>query len=202
MARTYFADCKDKVSDVAVIVDVSFSTTPGEFDTQLNAVEQALKTTQVGSSKTQFSYTIFATTSNNVFDFGQYSTSSEMIIEVNKNSHRDDSVLYPNASHVLYTLKNSGFSSSTGSRTSARKIVLLISQGHFGDIDLAKQHIDDLKGNGVTVVTVGIGLSSNVTLLRDLASDPALSYNVGEEIYTNVNVLRSLYSTITFRHCS
>lgn len=200
-ANKFIADCLSSVSDVAIAVDVSSNITQGLFDTQLKAVEQMLKTASVGEMKTLFSYSTFSKFTNNVFKFGQYNSSSDMIIEVNKNSYLDNSVSHSNASDVLRYLQNEVFSSRSGSRAEVRKVLVFVSSGYFENKENVKHEMARLKRNNVTVVTVGVGQNIDISLLTELASDPALTYVVMPEIDLHVGILKSLLTTFEFQVC-
>ena len=63
---------------------------------------------------------------------------------------------------------------------------------------MVQSEMDILKNNSVTIVTIGVGRVANITTLRNIATDPALMYILGEEFYIAPSVVKSLLSTIVY----
>lgn len=190
------------VSDVAIILDVSANIKPVDLNTQIDAAEQILDVSPAGPNGTHFSYSTLSKGHVHVFDFDEYSSSYAMKVKINVVTRRDELTDYANASSALEYIKNNAFSTVKGSRTAARKVVVFITSGNFKDGELAQRKLDDIKRQNITVVAIGVGLQANYTVLLGAASHPALAFVVGEEVYTDVDVLRALKTTFEFEACS
>jgi len=181
-------------------MDVSHTLDHGDFDTQISVAETVLKLSLSGSNSTQYSYTMFASSFNTVFQFGQYNSSSKMITEVNIQTRYNLTKAY--GSGVLQYINNEGFSTTKGSRSDARKVLVFISAGKIEDVDAVRREIAAIKSNDVTVVAVGTGLQSNFTVLKDIASDPALVFVVGNELHRDPFIMSSMLSIVEYEFCS
>jgi len=188
------------VSDVAIVIDISSTLSFGEFDTQISAIEEIVSLTPVGTDGTHFSYTTFADTYNTVFDFGEYNSSDAMISTINTNTRRRNT--FVDVINVIEHVKAEGFLTNSKLRGSARKILIFVSSSDFDYVQLVQSEMDTLKNNNVTIITIGVGLTANITTLRNIATDPALMYILGEELYIAPSVVRSLLSNIVYEFCS
>ena len=193
-------DCTKMTSDVSIVLDVSPTLDHGDFDTQISAVEMILKLSASGPNGTQFSYITFASTHSTVFKFGEFNSSADMIIEVNRQTRYG--VSSADASEVLRYMNDEGFSVTKGSRSDARKVLVFISSGVLKDVGTVMDEIAVLKSNNVTVVAIGTGTQSNYTVLGEIASDPALVYVVGDDLYRDPYIVASMLSTVEYEFCS
>ncbi|XP_053374307.1 collagen alpha-5(VI) chain-like [Mercenaria mercenaria] len=193
--------CSTNVSDVAVLMDVSANIKPKEFDTQLKAAIHLLGITDVGLNATQFSYSTFTNTMHNIYSFDKYSERVDLIAEVSKKTKHVFST-NGDVANALGDLYQNGFSSSKGSRSEARQIVVLITSGQLGDMEQVKAEAKRLKDSGKIIITIGTGLSANMTNLLEISSDPAFTYIIGDDVYTDFDVLDSLKTTFVYDYCS
>ena len=197
----FISDCSTKFSDVAILMDVSAYTNQKDFDTLVKAVSHLLKLTEVGPNATQFSFSTFTSVINNIFNFTTHSNRVNLIADVNKKT-RQESNKNVNITRALTKVNQNGFSSIRGSRSDARKILILITPGKVDDIQEAKKEAKRLKDSGVIIVTIGAGRDVSLTNLLAISSDPALTFVVGDDVHIDVNVLNSLRTTLTYDYCS
>lgn len=189
------------MTDVALLLDTSPHINPIDFSTQLSVARQILQVSEPDYSETRFSFSTFSDTYDAVFKFDQYQTASEMTVKINMQGLSRSNNRYGKLKTALDFVATEGFSLSSGARVAARKVIVLITPGHFADFEHAKPSIIDLKDTNTTLVTVGVGNNSNITVLQDTASDPALSYFFSDEAYNDLSVLKSLLSTFEFEIC-
>ncbi|XP_045169650.2 collagen alpha-5(VI) chain-like [Mercenaria mercenaria] len=194
-------NCSKNVSDVAVLMDVSANIKPKEFDTQLKAVIHLLGITDVGLNATQFSYSTFTDTMHNIYSFDTHGERVDLIAEVSKKTKHVFST-NGDVANALSDLYQNGLSSSKRSRSEARQIVVLITSGHVDDTNQVRAEAQRLKDSGNIIITIGAGLSANMTNLLEISSDPAFTYILGDDVNINVDVLDSLKTTFVYDFCS
>lgn len=182
-------------------MDVSANIGVAEFDTQINAVTHLFQISAVGPSSTQFSYSTFADTTNEIISFNQFSSQIDLISTVNLKTEKA-TTFQANVSKALNEIHQEGFTALKGSRQNARQIVVLVTSGKGFDSEKAKEASERLKDSGIIVVTIGAGLNINMTNLLEISTDPAFTYIIGDDVYTDVNVLDSLRTTFVYDYCS
>ncbi|XP_060557888.1 collagen alpha-6(VI) chain-like [Ruditapes philippinarum] len=183
--------CSSKVSDVAILMDVSASIKHQELDIQIRAVIHLLGITKVGPKATQFSYSTFTETVHNVYDFTTYKSRADQIADISKKTRQTISTT-ANLANALNELKQNGFSAGRGSRLDARKIIVVVTTGSTNDMKQVLTETNKLRNSGKIIVTVGAGLNANYTNLLEISSDPALTFILGDDVHINVKVLDSL----------
>ncbi|XP_060557921.1 collagen alpha-6(VI) chain-like isoform X1 [Ruditapes philippinarum] len=193
--------CSSKVSDVAILMDVSASIKHQELDIQIRAVIHLLGITKVGPKATQFSYSTFTETVHNVYDFTTYKSRADQIADISKKTRQTISTT-ANLANALNELKQNGFSAGRGSRLDARKIIVVVTTGSTNDMKQVLTETNKLRNSGKIIVTVGAGLNANYTNLLEISSDPALTFILGDDVHINVKVLDSLKTLLEYDECS
>ena len=133
------------------------------------------------------------------FDFSFGQTVDDVMIYIGQ--HTKQWTGPANLSRALDHVTNSGFDAATGSRSAARKFVVVFLHGLSDDYTAVKSSADALKRSGVTMATVGLGYT-NMTSLLELASDPALAFSVGEDINIPYKVLSAMAGSMEFDVCN
>lgn len=198
----FSTDCADRTTDVALLMDVSASTSPTQLDNLIKAMVHVVKQSNIGSTAVQFSFTTFSHQYKTVYNLDQYYDPTEHIFAINTNIIAD-TVDVSAVSDVLTYVSTNLFSTRNGGRPEARKVAIIFSAGNFTDsFDDIKTAAQTLKDTGVIVVAVGVGSYTHLTNLKTLASDPSLIYVIGEEVFTNHSVLDSLRSLLEYADCS
>ena len=141
----------------------------------------------------RISLTHFWSDVTELFTFDTYTDTSVLIADVVTSAVQKEG--HTNARKAFDHVIQTGF---TGSN---RKIVFLFSSARFTDIDDARTKAQQLKDDGVYIATIGVGLNSNHSNLLDIASDPAFSYLIGEDVYIDNSSLQALLSTLKYEFC-
>ncbi|XP_052092767.1 von Willebrand factor A domain-containing protein 2-like [Mytilus californianus] len=105
-----------------------------------------------------------------------------------------------NTTHALVHIRESGFYPFNGGRSSARKFVVLISDGNWMSTDAIKMEIIKMKNSSIEVHAIFAGEDSNMDNLIYVMDDPTHVYYVHDANYvdtTSLNVLASLTSYYT-----
>ena len=142
----------------------------------------------------RISLTHFWSDVTELFTFDTYTDTSVLIADVVTSAVQKEG--QTNASKAFDHVINAGFSGSN------RNILFLFSSARFTDIDDVRTKVQQLKAAGVYIATVGVGLGSNHSNLIDIASDPAFSYLIGEDVYIDNSSLQAILSTLKYDFCS
>ncbi|XP_060577584.1 collagen alpha-3(VI) chain-like [Ruditapes philippinarum] len=193
--------CSTNVSDVAIVMDVSANINHKDFDMQVKAVSHLLTLTNVGPNATQFSYSMFTNDTVSVYNFTTHHDRVSLIADDNKKT-RQKYNKNVNITRALNDVNKNGFSTLRGSRPYARKILVLVTSGNMNDTQGLKKAAKRVKDSGIIIVTIGTGRSANWINLRDISSDPMLTFVLGDDIHIGVNVLDSLRTTLLYDYCS
>lgn len=138
---------------------------------------------------------------NEIIRFNQFSNHIDLISTVNLKTKKA-TTFQANVSTALNEIHQKGFTTLKGSRPNARQIVILVTSGKGSETKNAKEASKRLKESGRIVVTIGAGLNINMTNLLELSTDPAFTYVIGDDVYTDVSVLDSLRTTFVYDYCS
>ena len=180
-------------------MDASSNINVKYFYSHLDALRQLIKASSTENNGVHFSYTRFSDVVHVEFDFIYHLTTNDLIIAISKSLQ-----LYSepgNISNAIDHVTENGFTPSVGHRTDARKFVVLFTNGKTENHNDIEEKASNLKDIGVLMVTVGIGLDANATLLSRLASDPLYAYIIGDDVFTDANVLTSLIGSFEFKVC-
>lgn len=190
--------CDMKTSDVAFVMDASTDLMISDFYNQIDNMRQLAKATPISEQGTHVSYTRYGKNVHVEFGFDLHYHQDPLIAALS-NVARLKQVMGPtNTTKVLEHFLTEGFSSS---RSEVRRIMVLFSNGHFGDLDLVTRVANDLKAAGVIIAAVGAGASANMTSLLNIASDPAFVYILGDDVYTETSTINTLKSSFEFYEC-
>jgi hypothetical protein len=182
-------------------MDVSAYINHKDFDMQVKAVSHLLTLTDVGPNATQFSYSMFTNDTVSVYNFTTHHDRVSLIADVNKKT-RQEYKKNVDITRALNDVNKNGFSTLRGSRPYARKILVLVTSGNMNDTQGLKKVAKRVKDSGIIIVTIGTGRSANWINLRDISSDPMLTFVLGDDIHIGVNVLDSLRTTLLYDYCS
>ena len=186
---------------MGILFDSSTGLIPSQYYPEIDALINLLEALPIGTSNVHISYTKFAQNVYPEFDFSQYQTQDDVVTQVV--TRRSQYIGPANLTRALDHMTNTGFTGSGGTRSAARQIAVVFTQGNFDDFNSVQTSAEALKSSGVTLALVGIGTesSTNLTSLLGLASDPAFAFVIGESVNISNDVLESLGSSVEFNIC-
>ena len=175
------------------MLEVSKDLTKKEFNELVNSLKFLLQVMNIGVSAVRISLTHFWSEVTDKFSFDTYSDKDELIAYVVSSASQKDGST--NAGKAFDYVIQSGFQGSN------RKVLLVLSSARYPDIDDVKTKAQQLKSDGVYIVTIGVGLKSDHANLLDIASDPAFSYLTGDDVHIDKSSLQALLSTLEYEFC-
>ncbi|KAH9505734.1 Collagen alpha-6(VI) chain [Bulinus truncatus] len=164
-------------ADIILLIDASTSIGPDNWLKQAKFASELVQAFTVGPKDVLFGCLIFNRTPTKIFDLKTYMNSTSA-------SNSLLSIPYPNNqgtnTHLgLSEIRvNQLFSPASGGRTDARDLVIVMTDGQSNSPDLTKSEAQQLKDTGVSIITVGIGLS-NTNELTAMASKHEYVFNTG-----------------------
>ena len=187
-----FIECTTRYADVRILLEVSEDLTNKEFDELVNSLKFLLQGINIS---VRISLSHFWSEVTDLFTFDTYFDKNELIADVMKSASQISGST--NASKAFDHVLQNGFPRSIRNR----KVLLVFSSARYPDIEHVKTKAQQLKADGVYIVTIGVGLKSDHTNLLDIASDPAFSYLTGEDVYIDKSSLQALLSTLEYDFC-
>ncbi|XP_062608381.1 uncharacterized protein LOC134270209 [Saccostrea cucullata] len=182
------SQCTSK-GDIVFLMDESGSIGAANFEKMKSFVNAVISNFQIGTTANQFSVVTFDSTPSQVFQLDKYLTNSSLqnvVSAINFTGGGTD------IGEALDFARNYSFLSSSGARSDAAKIVVLITDGQSS----ISNEGDQLKAVGVTVFCVGVGSGVNSAVLRSISTHNDYTY------LTSFDLLTSLASAISSGTCA
>jgi collagen type XII alpha len=168
--------------DVAIIVDASESVydVPGSIDLLLNFVKDIIMDSAVDSGNVRFAVSLYNHAVYNYFYLNTHTTAAQMILDIDTTplpiSGGTDTGL------ALEHLHSQVFLALMGDRSAAPNLAIVITDGKSSDNIATVTHASILKQQGVHIIAIGIGSTTDITELHQIASDPTYEnvFNVND----------------------
>lgn len=194
-----FADCTlHTEADVIILLDINNNQTNENLNSRQKYGTRALIDAIVHSnSDVNISMYTYTDEPDIVFSFTN--DKDAMIAQAFKIG-KDVFSTSSNTSHALLHIGERGFYPFHDGRHSARKFVVLISDGNWMNTDAIKMEIIKMKQSSIEVHAIFAGEDGNMDNLIYVMDDPSHVYYVHDENYadtTSLNVLASLTSYYT-----
>ncbi|KAH3697210.1 hypothetical protein DPMN_084700 [Dreissena polymorpha] len=193
--------CTTAYSDVVLAFDVS-SFNYGQLDTMLKTAEVLISNLHTDVNQTRVGLFKYESIAEEVFKFGKYTTSNEMISDMNKHIQKKETCMkdgHCSSRDLSALLQDISDEFQMHSDKSRRKAVVIFSQFIFDNY--IAERIQNLKENGVIVIIVGEGLDANMDRMFQLSTNPFFTFIIGKELNTPIDVILALMSTLEYDIC-
>ncbi|RUS87547.1 hypothetical protein EGW08_004723, partial [Elysia chlorotica] len=180
--------CTTNILDMAFIVDSSTSLSPEDFERAKQFAADVTGQFQVDPNNVRVAFVTYSSGYTAYFDFQRYTTTSDVqsaILAVRKTEGGTDTHLaLKYASNILFT-------SQAGSRPSAARVAIIITDGRSDNKIDALKNSQELKDRGITVFVIGVGSLVERQELDNLASTPTCTHVQELQQYSELDSLKT-----------
>ncbi|KAL3857115.1 hypothetical protein ACJMK2_011810 [Sinanodonta woodiana] len=191
--------CSEKTTDLLYLLDTSGRHSLSQFHGAIEALQSITSFIGMGISKVKVSLVTYASEPKRIFDFRTYTSENEIHHKIQVLDRDSKSVA--NLTRALWYVSQNVFTTSSGARNDSRHVIVLLTNGKDIDAD-AMKHVNRLKGSGKSIVTIAYGKDIARETLLNVASEPYMFFNLGEELFTDGAVLSTMKTLFEFNTCS
>ncbi|KAK3764736.1 hypothetical protein RRG08_042046 [Elysia crispata] len=180
--------CTTNILDMAFIVDSSTSLSPEDFERAKQFASDVTGQFTVDPNNVRVAFVTYSSGYRANFDFQRYTTTSDVqtaILAVQKTEGGTDTDL------ALKYAANSLFTAQAGSRPSAARVVVIITDGRSDNKIDAYKNSQMLKDRGITVFVIGVGNQVDRQELDNLASNPTCTHVQELQQYSELDSLKT-----------
>ncbi|XP_048238745.1 uncharacterized protein LOC124119917 [Haliotis rufescens] len=159
--------CKTQL-DLAFILDGSGSVSTSDFNRMIKFVENVTKKLDISKDEVKVSTVEYGSSVGDDIEFKDFASKSSLVSAIAKIRKSDSGT--NTAAAILHTV-NVLFRPAAGARPNAKRVAILMTDGHSNDKNFTINAAKKAKGAGITMISVGIG-NADVAELRGVATDP------------------------------
>ncbi|KAK2845177.1 hypothetical protein Q5P01_011836 [Channa striata] len=186
-------DCKKiEQADIIFLVDGSGSIKEPQYNSMKKFMRSVVNRTTVGVTQTQFGVILYSDKTESVFSLKQC-TSKKEILGAITNATQEQLYTYTGKA-MEYSLEF--FNAEHGGRKAKKvpQILMVITDGAASDPDKLKPSSDNLRENGITVFSIGVGDAKPEELLIMAGGDLSKVFHVDsfealENLYKNISTV-------------
>ncbi|XP_046338542.2 uncharacterized protein LOC124119916 [Haliotis rufescens] len=160
-------DCKTQL-DLAFILDGSGSVSTSDFNHMIKFVKNVTKKLDISKDEVKVSTVEYGSSVGDDIEFRDFASESSLVSAIGK--IRKSGGGTNTAAAILHTV-NVLFRPAAGARPNAKRVAILMTDGHSNDKKLTINAAKKAKGAGITMISVGIG-NADEAELRGVATDP------------------------------
>ncbi|XP_060073197.1 collagen alpha-4(VI) chain-like [Ylistrum balloti] len=187
-----FVLCDGNPADIFFLLDSSSSIYILDYEKQLQFIQKLVDYFPVSQTETRFGVGVFADRYQQVIDFEDFDNSDDLKLAIG-----DITKGYGDTQtgRALRKVRKHAFSQA---RPGVGHVLVVLTDGESRNTAETRREAAILKGQGIHVFAIGIGLSSKTTELEAIGSEPKETYvhNV-----VNFNVLNKIRKTLAFQVC-
>ena len=147
---------------------------------------------QIGADKTQVSTVTFSSGVDNQFPLNQYTNKVDLDKAIMSIPFKGGQT--HTAEGIRYVTSNS-FSPVNGARYDVPHVLVVVTNGQSGTLDLTKLAAQTARDNGVIIYSVGVGAGVDMAELQAMATDPDSRHLFTAQNYDALSSLSDLMST-------
>ena len=187
------SDCQTNGSDVQLVFDLSPDSGDIGFDTYLEAGEYIIKNLNLSDGMCDIAISTFGEGFSNVVPFR--SGKSKVELKLTINSLRMGLLQHNITASTLIQQMN-----KTIVDKKKRNIIVIFTQGN-SIADIGESFYVFQNVSGVRMATFGHGKDVHLAKHMAMTFDPALRFFIGEELYTDVHALSTLFAMAEYETC-
>lgn len=180
--------CTSNMLDMAFVVDSSTSLSPEDFERAKQFASDVVGQFTVSPNDVRVAFVTYSSGFRANFDFQRYALTADVqkaILAVQKVEGGTDTHL------ALKYAADSLFTVQAGSRSSAARVVIIITDGKSDNKIDAYKNSQMLKDKGITVFVIGIGSQVDKQELDNLASNPPCTHVQELQKYSELDSLKA-----------
>ncbi|XP_071081373.1 collagen alpha-4(VI) chain-like [Haliotis cracherodii] len=181
-------------ADVIFLLDDSGSEGALNFQKELDFVSKFVNDFDIGPDHMQFGAIRFSTSASLVFDLNTHTTKASLQMAVASISYTGGTTYTDKA---LALARGTGFTSTHGARPGAKRYVIVITDGESVSPTQTLKAATNLKNDGVSVITIGVGTQVRQSELDGMATDKTHVFTVKD-----FNVLQTIHKEVQKKTCT
>ncbi|XP_046370521.2 collagen alpha-4(VI) chain-like isoform X2 [Haliotis rufescens] len=181
-------------ADVIFLLDASSSEGSSNFQKELDFVSKFVNDFDIGPDHMQFGAIRFSTSASLVFDLNSHTTKASLQMAVASISYTGGTTYTDKA---LALARGTGFTSTHGARPDAKRYVIVITDGESMSPTQTLTAATNLKNDGVSIITIGVGTQVRQSELDGMATDKTHVFTVKD-----FNVLQTIHKEVQKKTCT
>ena len=155
--------------DLVIAIDASGSINEQNFPVMLNFVKDLVKNLDVDSGRIRVAVLTFSNEPRIEFFLDEYDSRMQMMGAIDQIDYTRGTT---NTAGTLQYIRSTVLTQQYGDRSNVRDFLILLTDGESDDNEASLQQAKLLRGDGVHIMTVGIGSWLDVYELQAMASYP------------------------------
>ncbi|XP_062574789.1 cartilage matrix protein-like [Saccostrea cucullata] len=181
--------------DVVFLLDNSASVASSDFKLMLDFVKGIVKEFVLSKTQVQVGLETFDTGVRTEFKLDSYSNTQDVLDAVDKVSYVGGGGT--NTGDALEHLRLKSFSKAFGHRPGVPKLAIVVTDGVSSYKNRTTEQARLAQNSGITIMTVGVGKSTDLQELQDIASDPDSKYLFHIDTFVGLKMIKSTLAAAT-----
>ncbi|XP_033755763.1 cartilage matrix protein-like [Pecten maximus] len=182
-------------ADIVFILDSSGSVGSANYQKMLQFVQNMVQGFTIGPNETEIAVVTFSNKPKLEFHLNKYHDKQSIVNAISNIGYVAGGT---NTADALKYARETSFTTANGKRPNAAQIAIVITDGMSNSAGATATEAAQLRGDGITVFSVGVGSGPKTTELNAMATDPD---NQHVFVVNNFDALTQIKGTLAQKAC-